>query len=63
MALALLVGFGTLLVSLLSFAMATALIVHLVAPVLRPGRAGMGFWKAVVVMVMVSLVTALVHVI
>jgi hypothetical protein len=61
MALALLVCFGTLLVSLLSYAVATALIVHLVAPVLRRGRAGMGFWKTVVIMVMVSLVTALVH--
>jgi hypothetical protein len=43
MALALLVGFGMLVVSLLSYAMATALIIHLVAPVLRRGRAGMGF--------------------
>jgi hypothetical protein len=62
MALALLVGFGTLLISLLSYGMATALIVHLVVPVLRPGRAGTWFWKDFVVKVMVSLATALVHV-
>ena len=59
----LLVSFGTLLVSLLSYSMGTALIVHRVVPVLRPGCAGMGFWKDVAVMVMVSLATALVHLI
>src|SRR5262249_25150145 len=63
MALALLVGFGTLLISLPSYGMATALIVHLVVPVLQPGRAGTGVWKDFVVMVMVSLAKALVHVI
>ena len=63
MGLALLVGIGTLLVSLLSYGMATALIVQLVVRLLRKGYAGLGFWKNIGVMLIVSLATALVHLI
>jgi hypothetical protein len=61
MVFALLVGIGMLLVSLLSYGMATALIVHLVVRLIRKGYTGLGFWKNVAVMMIVSLVTALVH--
>jgi hypothetical protein len=60
---ALLVAFGTLFVSLLSYGLATALIVHLVAVLLRRGYAGLNVWKNVAVMMVVSLVTATVHLI
>jgi Ion channel len=63
MVFALLAGIGMLLVSLLSYSMATALIVHLVVRLVRQGYAGLGFWKNVAVMMIVSLVTALVHLI
>jgi hypothetical protein len=63
MVFALLVALGTLLVSLLSYGMATALIVHLVVRLIRKGYAGLGFWKNVTVMMIVSLATALVHLI
>jgi hypothetical protein len=43
--------------------MATALIVHLVAHLLRTGYAGLSLWKNIAVMTIVSLVTALVHLI
>src|SRR5262245_6862143 len=59
----LLVGIGTLLVTLLSYGMATALLVHLVVRLFRKGYTGLGFWKNVAVMTIVSLVTALVHLI
>jgi hypothetical protein len=61
MGFALLVGFGTLLVSLLSYGMATDLLVQLVVRLLRTGYAGSVFWKNVAVMMIVSLITALVH--
>ena len=61
MVFALLVGIGTLLASLLSYGMATALIVQLVVRLLRKGYAGLAVWKNVAVMTIVSLVTALVH--
>jgi hypothetical protein len=57
----LLIGIGMLLVSLLCYSMATALIVHLVEYLIRKGYAGLRFWKSVTVMMIVSLVTALVH--
>jgi hypothetical protein len=63
MVLALLLGIGMLLVSLLSYGMGTGLIVHLVVRLLRKGYAGLEFWKNVAVMTIVSLVTALVHLI
>jgi hypothetical protein len=59
----LLVGLGTLLVSLLSYGIATALIIHLVVRLFRKGYTGLRFWKNVAIMTIVSLVTALVHLI
>lgn len=61
MVFALLVGIGVLLVSLLSYGMATALMVHLVVRLIRKGYAGLGFWRNVTIMMVVSLVTAAVH--
>src|SRR5262249_7644432 len=61
MVVALLVGIGTLLVSLLTDGMATALIVHLVVRLIRKGYAGLGFWKNIAVMMIVTLVTATAH--
>ena len=61
MILALLVGTAVLLGSLLSYGMATALIVHLVVRLIRTGYTGLGFWKNVAVMMIVSLVTATAH--
>jgi hypothetical protein len=60
---ALLVGIGTLLVSLTCYGMATAFIVHVVVRLIRKGYAGLGFWKNVAVMMIVSLITALMHLI
>src|SRR5438552_2599881 len=61
MCLSLLVGTGVLLGSLLSYGMATALIVHLVVRLIRTGYTGLRFWKNVAVMMIVSLVTAAAH--
>jgi hypothetical protein len=61
MVFALLVGLGTLLASLLTYGMSTALIVHLVVRLIRKGYAGLGFWKNIAVMMIVSLVTATAH--
>src|SRR5262249_46700189 len=60
---ALLVGIVTLLVSLLCYGMATAFIVHVVVRLIRKGYAGFGLWKNVAVMMIVSLTTALMHLI
>ena len=57
----LLVGIGTLLASLLTYGMATALLVHLVVRLIRKGYAGLGFWKNIAVMMIVTLVTATAH--
>src|SRR6266850_3144114 len=61
MVFALLVGLGMLLVSLLFYGMAAAFIVHMVVRLIRKGYAGLALWKNVAVMMIVSLVTALVH--
>ncbi len=63
MLLSLLIGIGAFLGSLLSYGMATALIVHLVVRLIRTGYTGLGFWKNVAVMMIVSLVTAAAHLI
>lgn len=63
MVLPLLVGFGAFLGSLLFYGMAMALIVHLVVRFTRIGYMGLGFWKNVAVMMIVSLVMAAVHLI
>jgi hypothetical protein len=61
MFLALLVGAGMLLVSVLFCGMATALIVRLLARWTRAGNAAPGFWKHVAVMMVVTLITAAAH--
>jgi len=63
MFLALLVGTGVLIGSLLSYGMATAVIVQLVVRLIRTGFTGLVFWKNVAVMMIVALVTAAAHVI
>jgi hypothetical protein len=60
---AILVGTGALLVSLLSYAMATSLIVHLAILPIRTTHTALGFWKSVAVMMVVSLITAAAHLI
>src|SRR5262245_8828061 len=61
MTLALLVGIVTLFVSLLFYGIATALIIHFVVRLIRQGYAGPRFWKNVAVMMIVSLLTAVIH--
>jgi hypothetical protein len=63
MFLALLLGTGVLLGSLLSYGMATALLVQLVARLIRTGYTGLAFWKNVAIMMIVSLFTAAAHLI
>jgi hypothetical protein len=63
MFLVLLVGTGMFVGSVLSYGMATALIVHLVVRLIRTGWTGLGFWKNVAIMMIVSLVTAAAHLI
>jgi hypothetical protein len=58
---ALLVGAGVMLGSVLCYGMATALIVRLVVQLIRTGYTGLDFWKNVVVMMVVTLVTAAAH--
>jgi hypothetical protein len=58
---ALLVGSAVFLGSLLTYGMATALIVHVVVRLIQSGYTGLGFWKNVVVMMSVTLITAAVH--
>jgi hypothetical protein len=58
-----LVGAGVFLGSLLSYGMATAVIVHLLARLIRAGFTGLGFWKNVAVMMILALVTAAAHLI
>jgi hypothetical protein len=63
MFLSLLVGMGVLLSSLLSYGMATDLIVRVVVRLIRSGYTGLGFWKSVAVMMIVTLITAAAHLI
>jgi Ion channel len=63
MILPVLLATAALLGSLLSYGMATALIVHLVVRLIRTGYTAVGFWKNVAVMIVVSLVTAAAHLI
>jgi len=58
---ALLVGTVVFLGSLLSYGTATALIVHVVARLIRAGYTGLGFWKSLVVMTSVTSITAAAH--
>jgi hypothetical protein len=59
----LLLGTGVLLATLVTFAMATTLMVHLVVWLIRRGYTGLGFWKNVAVMTIVTLVTLAAHLI
>jgi hypothetical protein len=63
MFLALLLGTGMILASLLSSTMATVPIIHLVAWLIRTGYTGLSFWKNVAVMMVVTLVMAVTHLI
>jgi hypothetical protein len=63
MFLAILVGAGMFLGSVLTYGMAAALIVNLVVRLIRTGWTGPGFWKNVAIMMIVSLVTAAAHLI
>src|SRR5437868_5770458 len=61
MFLSLLVGLGVLLASLLLYAMATDLIVRVLVRLIRRGYTGLGFWKGLAVMMIVTLITAAAH--
>jgi hypothetical protein len=61
MVLPLLVGFGVLLCSLLSYGIATVLIVRLLVRLIRIGYTGRVFWKNLAVMTIISLITAAAH--
>jgi hypothetical protein len=61
MGLALLVGAGVLVLSLLSYSVATALIVQLAARFIRAGYTEHVFWKNVVLMNVLTLLTAAMH--
>jgi hypothetical protein len=63
MFLPLLLATGVLLGSLLSYGMATVLIMHLVALLIRTGYTGLAFWKNVAVMMIILLLTASAHLI
>jgi Ion channel len=63
MFLALLLGAGMFLGSLLWYAVATALIVHLLVWLIRAGYTKLGFWRNVAFMLIVGLVTAATHLI
>jgi hypothetical protein len=63
MIVALLVGAAVLLGTLLCYALATALIIHFVVHLIRIGFTGLGFWRNVAVMIIVSLLTAMAHLI
>jgi hypothetical protein len=57
----LLVGTIVFLGSLLSYGMATTLIVRVVVRLIQAGYAGLGFWKSVAIMTTVTVITASVH--
>src|SRR5262245_35570953 len=59
----LLISAGVLSCSLLCYAMTVAIIVGLVERVLRGGHGDPGFWKSVAVMMIVTLITAVAHLI
>jgi hypothetical protein len=61
MLLPLLLATGVLLCSLLAYAMATDLIIRVVVRLIRSGYTGLGFWKAVSVMITVTFITAAAH--
>src|SRR6516162_7372714 len=58
---ALLIGAGVLLCSVLYYALATPLIVGVVVRVLPGDHGELGFWRSVAVMMIVTLITAVTH--
>jgi hypothetical protein len=60
---ALLVGAGVFLATLVCYALATALIIHFVVYMNRIGFTGLGYWQNVAIMIIVSLLTAIAHLI
>jgi hypothetical protein len=58
---ALLLGTGLLVASVLSFAIAIALVVSLMSRVIRTGYSGESFWKSVAIMIVITLVMAAAH--
>jgi hypothetical protein len=63
MLLPLLLGAGVLLGSLLSYGMATDLILRVVVRLTRSGHTSWGFWQSVAIMMIVTLITAATHLI
>jgi hypothetical protein len=57
----LLVGTGVMLVSLLAYGMVTALLAQALVRMMRRRYAGLGFWKSVAIMAVVTLSTAAMH--
>jgi hypothetical protein len=57
----LLLGTGILIISVLSYAIANAVIVHLLVRMIRVGYVGRFFWKNVLVMMLLMMVTAAAH--
>jgi hypothetical protein len=58
-----LVGAGVFLVTLVCYALATAITIHFVGHLIRIGFTGPGFWQIVAIMIIVSLLTAIAHLI
>ncbi len=58
---ALFLGTGLLLISLLSFAVAIALVVSLMSRVIRTSYSGESFWKNVAIMIAITFVMAATH--
>jgi hypothetical protein len=63
MFLALLVGTGVQLCTLLAYGLATNLLVRLVVRLIRSGYTGLDFWKNLAVMVLITLITGAAHLI
>jgi hypothetical protein len=63
MVLPLIISTSLLLCSLLCFALTTALIVRVVIRVLPGDRGDLGYWKSVAVMMVVTMITAVTHLI
>jgi hypothetical protein len=61
MLLALLISAGVLVVNLLCYGVAMAVIERVTLPFLRAGNSGLGYWKNIAVMMLVSLITAVSH--
>jgi hypothetical protein len=58
---ALLISTGVLLASVVSYGMAVALLMRVVVRLTRNGHTGLGFWKNLLAMMFVTLITAAAH--